>query len=229
MKRPSRYKVTFFDRHGPAAEHLLKAYSYGFMVFGITVGATFLTSAIGGINPFKLDFLLVTLGVAVTLSAVTIVGSLKLGTMVGDGARYLTAGGSGTPYDEVFSQEQALVMQRDYATALHLFEQRIIASPNEPRVLVAAADLYMTHGENPKRAAELYKEVQRVPNVSTGHDIYASNKLADLYLGPLNERGKALVELRRLIERYPGSTVADHARLGLTNLKEDMLKDHESS
>ena len=228
MKRPSRYKVTFFDRYGPAGEHLLKAYSYGFMVFGITVGAVLLTSAIAGVNPFKLSFMVMTLGGAATLSAIAIVGSLKIGTMAGDGAQYITAGGSSTPYDEVFSQEQALVMQRDYATALHLFEQRIIAAPNEPRVRVAAADLYMTYGENPKRAAELYKEVQRIPEVGTGHDVYVSNKLVDLYLGPLNERGKALVELRRLIERYPGSTVADHARLGLVNLKEDMLRDHQS-
>jgi hypothetical protein len=229
MKRPSRYKVTFFDRYGPAGEHLLKAYAYGFMVFGITVGATWLASAIAGMNPFKPALLAMTLGIAITLSAITIVGSLKLGTMVGDGAQYLTAGGSSTPYDEVFSQEQALVMQRDYVTALHLFEQRISAAPNEPRVRIAAADLYMTHGENPKRAAELYKEVQRIPELGTGHDVYVSNKLADLYLGPLNQHGKALVELRRLIERYPGSTVADHARMGLANLKEDMLKDHESS
>jgi len=229
MKRPSRYKVTFFDRYGPAGEHLLKAYAYGFMVFGITIGATLLASAIGGVNPFKPAFIGMTLGIAITLSVVVIIGSLKLGTMAGDGARYLTAGGSGTPYDEVFSQEQALVMQRDYATALHLFEQRIAAAPNEPRVRIAAADLYMTYGENPKRAAELYKEVQRIPELGTGHDVYVSNKLTDLYLGPLNQQGKALVELRRLIERYPGSTVADHARMGLANLKEDMLKDHESS
>jgi len=228
MKRPSRYKVTFFDRYGPAGEHLLKAYSYGFMVFGITVGAAMLAAAIGGVNPFTLSFMGMTLGAAITLSAVAVIGSLKIGTMAGDGAQYLTAGGSSTPYDEVFSQEQALVMQRDYATALHLFEQRILAAPNEPRVRVAAADLYMTYGENPKRAAELYKEVQRIPELGTGHDVYVSNKLVDLYLGPLGERGKALVELRRLIERYPGSTVADHARLGLTNLKEDMLKDHQS-
>src|SRR6185503_5640961 len=46
MKRPSSYKVTFFDRYGSAGEHLLKAYSYGFMVFGITVGATLLASAL---------------------------------------------------------------------------------------------------------------------------------------------------------------------------------------
>jgi hypothetical protein len=115
-------------------------------------------------------------------------------------------------------------MKRDYAAALALFEQRIAASPGEPRVRIAAADLYATHGANPARAAELYREVQRIPEVMSGHDIYASNKLADLYLGPLQLPGKALVEFRRIIHRYPGSVAADHARTALANLKPDLLK-----
>jgi TolA-binding protein len=35
----------------------------------------------------------------------------------------------------------------------------------------------------------------------------------------LNDPGRALVELRRLIERYPGSAAADRARDALATLK----------
>jgi tetratricopeptide (TPR) repeat protein len=166
-----------------------------------------------------------TLVCASTLAAAAMYVGLAGGQAAADVAEYVTAGGSGTPYEESFSQEQALVMQRDYTTALELFEQRILRAPGEPRVRMAAADLYRTYGENPKRAAELYREVQRIPKVMSGHDVYASNKLADLYLGPLKEPGKALVEFRRLIERYPGSAAADHARLALANLKPDIQKE----
>jgi hypothetical protein len=41
----------------------------------------------------------------------------------------------------------------------------------------------------------------------------------DLLNGPLNEPGRALVELRRLIEKYPASAGADHARDALAALK----------
>ena len=102
-------------------------------------------------------------------------------------------------------------------------------SAGDARVRLAAADLYMTHGANPKRAAELYREVQRMPTASSGQDVYASNRLADLYLGPLREPRRALVEFRRLIERYPGSRAADHARLALGTLKGDLLGDQSSS
>ena len=227
MKRRSSYKVTFLDRHGPAGAIRLKAISYGVMVFGLSIPMFALAAAKMELGfPALIAFTLV---FSTTLGAAAAYMGLRGGQAAGDVAQYFTAGGSSTPYEESFSQEQALVMQRDYATALELFEQRIIHAPGEPRVRIAAADLYRTYGENPKRAAELYREVQRIPEVMSGHDIYVSNKLADLYLGPLKEPGRALVEFRRLIDRYPGSVAADHARLALANLKPDHVKDNNAS
>lgn len=223
MKRRSSYKVTFFDRHGPDGELRLKAMGYGMMVFGLCVAGFILILAKLGVSLWVL--IVGTLIGSATLGAGVMYAGFRFSEAAGGAMRYFTAGGSSTPYEESFSQEQALVMQRDYATALELFEQRIVHAPGEPRVRIAAADLYRTYGENPKRAAELYREVQRLPEVMTGHDVYVSNKLADLYLGPLKEPGRALVEFRRLIERYPGSVAADHARLALANLKSDVLKE----
>lgn len=226
MTRRSSYKITFLDRHGPAGVLRLRAAAYGVVVFGMSLlmfGT--LTAKIGLSGGGAIVFTLVG---AVTLSGAAMYFGLRGGQAAGDFMRYLTAGGSSTPYEEQFSQEQALVMRRDYAAALALFEQRIARAPAEPRARLAAADLYMTHGENPGRAAELFREVQRLPQVQSGHDIYASNKLADLYLGPLREPRRALVEFRRLMERYPGSTAAKHARMALANLKDDMMKDQSS-
>jgi hypothetical protein len=161
---------------------------------------------------------------AITLSSAAILIALKLGRGAGLLVRHVIQGGSSTPYEDQFSQEQSLVMRRDYEAALALFEQRILAQPGDPRPRIAAADLYASHGGNAARAAELYREVQRIPNLASGHDIYVSNKLADLYLGPLDTPGRALVELRRLVHRYPGSAVAEHARAALVTLKKDLAR-----
>jgi hypothetical protein len=120
-------------------------------------------------------------------------------------------------------------MRRDYSAALALFEQRIAASPGDVRARIAAADLYATHGDNPRRAAELYREIQRFPDLAAGHDIYVSNKLADLYLGALTEPGRALVEFRRLVHRYPGSVAAKHALAAIANLKPDIVSGRDAS
>lgn len=227
MKRRSSYKVTFLDRHGPAGLHMLTALKYGVVVFMFGL----LLAGVLGFKMLHLDGLALiafTLVGALTLSGASMFVGLRMGTIAGNASEHVYMGGSSTPYEEAFSLEDALVMQRDFAGALHLFEQRILATPGNVRVLVAAADLYRTHGENPRRAAELYREVQRLPDVAGGQDIYVSNKLADLYLGPLEEPGRALVEFRRLIHRYPGSPTEKYARIALGNLKPDILKEGDS-
>jgi tetratricopeptide (TPR) repeat protein len=222
MKRRSSYKVTFFDRYGADGGNRLRAFGHGITVFGFFVIVFLLAGIKAGLG--KPALIAFTLLGAATLAVAAILIGLKGAGAAGDVARYVTSGGSSTPYEEQFSREQALVMQRDYAGALALYEERIAASPNEPRVRIAAADLYATDGQNPKRAMELYREAQRIPGLTSGQDVYVTNKIADLYLGPLKEPRRALVEFRRLIERYPDTKVAQHARMALTNLKADLVQ-----
>jgi hypothetical protein len=227
VKPRSSYKVTLLDKYGPEAMRYYEAGKYGLVVFTLSAVMFYFVGSfkLGLIEP---GLTLFTLVCALTLSSLSMLVGLKLGDGAGAGAERIYMGGSSTPYDDSFSLEESFVMQRDYAGALHLYEQRILATPGHGKLLIAAADLYATHGENPKRAAELYKEVQRLEDVAPGQDIYVSNKLADLYLGKLAEPGRALVEFRRLIHRYPGTVTEKHAKLALDNLKPDLVKDPEA-
>jgi len=62
-------------------------------------------------------------------------------------------------------------------------------------------------------------EIRDSAGVPTRDALYASSRLVDLYDGPLNEPGRALVELRRIIERFPSSAVAKGARDALPRLR----------
>jgi hypothetical protein len=228
MKSRSSYKLSFLDREGP--DGALRMRAAGQAAFSAALSLP-MWGVVGsqrlGLSGFALTAF--TLVSTVTLGFFAFKFALKLGTTAGKGAEMVYMGNDTTPYEDQFSQEQALVMQRDYAGALAIYEAKIAERPGEPRVRIAAADLYATLGANPKRAAELYREVQRIPKIMSGHDIYVSNKLADLYLGALEEPKRALVEFRRLAEKYPGTTAAKHAKMAIANLKEDMIKDHMSS
>jgi len=222
MKRRSSYKRTFLDKHGPDGALLVKAVGQALLPTGLS----FVMFLLVGTQKLGLDgwrLLLFTLGCTLTLGALAVFLSLKLGTAAGAGATLVYMGGETTPYEEQFSEEQAMVMQSRFQEALDSFEHRLATSPGEPRVRIAAADLYGTHGKNPTRAAELYREVQRIPNLAAGHDIYVTNKLADLYLGALKSPGKALVEFRKLESRYPGSPAANNAVLAIKNLKPQIV------
>lgn len=126
--------------------------------------------------------------------------------------------GRSTPAADDFSREDALLMQRDVAGALASFEAKIAADPLAAAARLRAADLHAANGD-PRRAEALYREVQRIPRVAAKDDVYAANRLVDLYDGVLEEPGRAMVELRRIIDRHPATRAAEEARVGLAALR----------
>ena len=208
MSEPT-YKPTLFDRHGPAAAEIVRAFGWGLMVFGFVAGT--LISQTG--------FHWWTFPIAGAAGIAAGGAGWMIGEMAGSAWKRITVDGASTPYKEQYSYQQALVMQGRVDDALQSFEAVIAEKPAEVSPRIKAAELYAREKQNHQRAADLCREVQRIAGVGVGEDIYASNRLVDLYTGPLNEPGRALVELRRLAERYPGSPAAQHARDALATLK----------
>jgi tetratricopeptide (TPR) repeat protein len=209
MTNEPEYKKTLFDRHGPAAADFLRAGGYGFMVFGLACAGSTLffgfrwaiigVSAVAGLAVGGLGF--------------------ALGDVSGYAWKHLFVSGASTPYTEQYSYQQALVMQGKVDEALESFEGVIAENPDAIDARISAAELYAREKGDNARAAELFREVQRIETLSPGEDIYVSNRLVDLLNGPLREPGRALVELRRLIDRHPSTAAADHARVALAELK----------
>ena len=209
MAEPQAYKPTLTDRHGPDALEILRAWAFGLLVFGLAL------------------FVLITQGALTvrTLLAAAAAGAAAggsgflLGHLAGAGWKRIAVDGASTPYQEQHSYQQALVMRGQIDEALESFEAVIAESPDAVDARVRAAELYVKERGNHQRAAELFRAVQRIPTVAPGQDIYATNRLVDLLTGPLNDSGRAMVELRRLIERYPANPAAEHARAALAALK----------
>lgn len=215
-------KPTLFDRYGPDAGRLLHLRGWSLVIF-----LTSLFLAWGLLRRIGLS-----LGWAVLLTpvgALALTWVLRRAILVSsDGAgsamQLVTLGGK-APYEDQFSLEQAMVMRGEVGEALASFERRIEARGSGVEVRVRAAELYAGEGKNPTRAAELLRAARALPELTEGQDIYVTNRLADLLAGPLNEHGRALVELRRLVERYPGTPAASHARAALSALKWRAVRD----
>ena len=143
-----------------------------------------------------------------------------LPSAAGHAALAVTAAtGSSTPYEETFSYEESLAARGDVPGAIAAFEQIIADRPGAVRPRMRAAELHAGPGGNPGRAAELFREIRGLPGATERDSLYASSRLVDLYDGKLDDSGRALVELRRIIERHPGTDVARHARAALPRLK----------
>lgn len=213
------YKRTLFDRRGPEAADFLRTVSS--LIIPIVAGAL-----IGGA-------LAAQKGLSAALIFVcTLAGSLTFAlwwwffvTRVSHGAgrmfgEFIQPSAAGS-YERQYSSEDALVMRGDVEGALASYERIMLEAPNDAQPRIRAADLYAKSGLREK-AEILYRAVQRVPRVAPGDDIYVSNRLVDLYLAWPGHETKGLRELRRLVDTYPETDVAERARAGLVNLKSQL-------
>lgn len=133
-------------------------------------------------------------------------------------ASFVHPSGNSTPYEPSFSAHDALEAAGDVAGAIEAYEATVREQPENVRALRQAAELHVRGGHAP-RAAELFAAVRRAAT-SREDELYATQRLADLYLGPLGDDGRALVELRRIAERFPGTREAEGARSALRRLKD---------
>ena len=214
------FKRSLFDKHGPDAAHLNQVRSS--LIIPVVAGG-FIGAAVAARKNLSPGL--------VALSAVA--GAVVLGTLwwffvtrVSRGAgaafgEFIQPSGDRTPYKTQYSEQDAMVMRGEVARALASFEAIILGSPNDPDPRVRAAELYIKNGQR-DRAEALYKSVQRMPRVSTTDDVYVSNRLVDLYLQWPEREVRALTELRRLIDTYPDTDIAERARAGLANLKSQL-------
>ncbi|HKS07845.1 MAG TPA: hypothetical protein VJR92_16195 [Gemmatimonadaceae bacterium] len=126
-----------------------------------------------------------------------------------------------------YSHIEALEAKGDIAGALAAWEDVIRGGPDAVAARMHAADLYARKGNNTQRAAELFRAIQTHASAPAEVQRYASQRLVDLYLGPLNDAGRALVELRKIADRWPGTPEADGAKRAIADIKQQTTRRRE--
>ena len=215
----SEYKRTLFDKLGPEAADLYKIGSWmivpvvagGSIAAGVAVKAGLSAWAIAASG--LVGAILTSAGFALVVLAV----SRGAGNAFGS---FIQPSGSGT-FERQYSFEDSLVMRGDVQGALASYDRIIAESPEDPQPRLRAAELCLKSKLNEK-AELLFRGVQRMPKVAAKDDVYASNRLVDLYLSWPGNEARGLRELRRLVDRYPNTDIAARARDGLLSLKSQL-------
>ena len=217
-----RYRTTLSDRLGPDAWTAVPALAWGLYVGILFVGVGMLEAYREGYGWVGTLAFGIGTGIAAAVGVAGI--GVLLPTLGGMATQRLMEPG-GTPRSAApdFSAEEARVMRGDVAGALaeyeaHIARDRAAPGPVGAAARLRAADLYAGKAGDPRRAAALLREVRALSAVLPRDDLYAANRLVDLYLGPLDDEPRALAELRSLAERHPGSTAATHARATIARL-----------
>jgi hypothetical protein len=122
-------------------------------------------------------------------------------------------------YESGHSNIDTLEIRGDFKGAVAAWEAVSVAEPGNPWPLVRAGELYARELGDPATAIERFRLARSLPDVKPELRRYTSQKIIDLLLGPLGDEGRAMVELRMLIDQHPDSREAAGAREALRNLK----------
>jgi tetratricopeptide (TPR) repeat protein len=213
------YRRSVFDKRGPEAADFLRTVSS--LVIPVVAGA-FIGGALA-VRKGQSGFAIVFFILAGSVVFGTVWWLVVTRTSQGAGklfGEFIQPSAAGS-YERQYSHEDAMVMRGDVSGALTSYEEIILEAPNDPQPRLRAAELYAKLQQR-ERAESLYRSVQRLPRVAPGEDVVASNRLVDLYLAWPGHETKGLRELRRLIDTYPETDVAERARAGLVNLKSQL-------
>jgi hypothetical protein len=191
----------------------------GALVTGLSaVLVLIMLRALGGVT-MPVSMMLLIIALAALLGGV--IQKLVVGTAATAVESTLVADGKTTAYVPTFSHIEALEIRGDLAGAEQAWQEACREHPGNALVLVKAADFHLRLRNDPAAALQRYRQVRDLAVASPDLVRYASQKIIDLHLGPLADEGRALVELRRMIDRFPGTREAEDARAVLARLKHE--------
>jgi tetratricopeptide (TPR) repeat protein len=218
----AEYRRSLMDRIGPEGADLFRALNWSIVpiVAGMLIGAFWVIRNIGLPTSRPLAYTYVGLGALIGAmifggGALLFILTVSRGMGEGFGAFIQPKG----EYHRDYSREDSLVARGDVAGALSSFESIAAAEPDNVEVRLRAAELYRKNSSF-EEAARLYRDVQSKAQRSRD-DVHASLRLIDLYLAWPENEGRSMRELKRLIDKYPGTEIEKRSRAALANLKRE--------
>lgn len=119
------------------------------------------------------------------------------------------------------SRAQSLAIAGDIEGANAEFDALRAEGGADIASLRAEAEMHSLASGDPKRAESLFQMIRRTPTATPSDELYASHRLIDLYLGPLNDSGRVMVELRRMADRFPDTVDGQSALVELKRRRDE--------
>jgi tetratricopeptide (TPR) repeat protein len=156
------------------------------------------------------------LATALVYAAVAGVGGVASGLMM----NILHPGRGGEAAPPGFSHAEALAAAGRMEEAAAAFEALHAERGDRAEVLHAEIAWQLKPGGSVERAKTLLQRLRKAAGATRADELYATQRLIDLYLGPLRDPDRAMSELRRVIQQFPGSRDAEGAEVALATLRE---------
>jgi cytochrome c-type biogenesis protein CcmH/NrfG len=141
--------------------------------------------------------------------------------------RILLPSGSSTPPHKALSHIEAMAVHGDLAKAVEAYKREIATDPADVTSCERLGTLAMRELGDYELAVWAYHEAERradTPARKFGYGLIA----VGIYRDQLKDRGKTVVELRRLVHLYPAAPRIDALQAELDELKAGLFDDHRA-
>lgn len=188
------------------------------LVFGLAavlLGRLFgwpLLSVLGGLFLGSATLSLLIYGVVV-LVRVSMVNAAA-----GVAGKLLMPSGSSTPPEKALSHIETMVARGDYARAADAYRHEILTDPADLGSCERLGQLALRELKDPQLAIWAYREGEKRAEKPT-RKFGLGLIVAGIYRDQLKDHGKTVVELRRLVERYPDMRQVEQLRAEIDELK----------
>jgi hypothetical protein len=143
----------------------------------------------------------------------------------GRAAGHLLMPSSGSPPAKGLSHIEAMVARGDLAKAVEAYRAEILADPADLGSCERLATLAQRDLRDYDLAAWAYRQAEQRAE-SPGRKFGFGLLVAGIYRDNLKDHGRTVVELRRLVQQYPGAPRLDSLRAEIDELKAGLFDDH---
>ncbi len=188
------------------------SWSLAGLVIGAAVGAQVggvLGSVVGGPLGFALVFLVA--------RAASGAGAATFGTIY-------SPSGNSTPAKREYSRPQALEAMGHYDEAIKAYETFCVDFPEDPEPYLRIARLYRNELQRFDDAINWFRKARANAKVTQALELLVTQEIVDVYTHRLAAPQRAMPELARLAERFPGSKAAAWARQRLQELRAELAR-----
>lgn len=127
--------------------------------------------------------------------------------------------GDSTPPKREYSYAESLAIRGRYREAADAYERHCAEDPTDPEPYFRLARLYRDRlGELPTAVSWL-KRVRVDARIDSGKDLLATQEIIEIYTHKLRDPRKAIPELARITQKYPGTPAADAAARELKEVR----------
>jgi hypothetical protein len=133
--------------------------------------------------------------------------------------------GKSTPVVREYSHGQSLAARGLYLEAIDAYEADCAEFPDDPEPCFRIARLYLKELKRYEDAAAWFKRARGAGAIDPGRELVATQEIVDIYVHKLEEPRRAMPELARLAERFPGTPAGAWAQEQLRLRRDEMKRD----